>query len=159
MDTVLRIGIIYLFVLFGMRIIGKREFGQLSPHEFVVLLMIPEIVSTTLNQNDRSITNGLLGVATILSLVFITSLLSHRFKPVQRIVTDSEAVLVHKGIIFEDVLNRERVTPDEILEEARKSGVESLDGIKWAVLEPDGQIAIVPIEQGGGNYRPREKAK
>ena len=159
METVAHIAIIYFFVLVGMRLIGKREFGQLSPHEFVVLLMIPEIVSTTLNQNDRSLTNALLGVSTILCLVFLTSLFSYRFPRIERLVSDSEAVLVHKGAVFEEVLNRERVTPDEIMEEARKAGVDSVEGIKWAVLEPDGKIAIVPIEQGGGNSRPPEKTK
>lgn len=148
METVFRIFVIYVFLLAGMRVIGKREFGELSPQEFVILLIIPEIVSTALNQNDKSLTNAILGVATIFSLVFLTSLITHRFPSVHALVADSEAVLVHKGQMFEDVMNRERVTPDEIMEEARKSGVSTLAEIKWAVLEPDGKIAIVPGSSG-----------
>jgi uncharacterized membrane protein YcaP (DUF421 family) len=157
MDTIFRVFVIYVFLLAGMRIIGKREFGQLAPHEFVILLIIPEMVSTALNQNDRSLTNAILGVSTIFGLVFATSILTHRFPPVEKLISDSEAVLVHKGKIFEEMLNKERVTPEEIMEEARKSGVESLDKIRWAVLEPDGSIAIVPEEEGGGNSKPPEK--
>src|SRR5687767_9586974 len=103
MDIILRVTIIYLFLLAGMRVIGKREFGQLAPHEFVILLIIPEMVSTALNQQDHSITNALVGTATIFGLVFLTSILTHRFPAVERLVSDSEAVLVHKGTMFEDI--------------------------------------------------------
>jgi uncharacterized membrane protein YcaP (DUF421 family) len=156
MDTIFRVTIIYCFVLAGMRVIGKREFGQLAPHEFVILLIIPEMVSSALNQNDRSLTNALVGVSTIFTLVFLTSLLTHRFPKVEKLISDSNAVLVHKGTIFEEILNKEHVTPEEIMEEARKSGVDSIERIKWAVLEPDGRIAIVP-EQGDNGDSPHSR--
>jgi uncharacterized membrane protein YcaP (DUF421 family) len=155
MDTVLRVVVIYVFLLLGMRLIGKREFGQLSPHEFVILLIIPEMVSTALNQDNRSLTNGVLGTATILTLVFITSILTHRSPAFERIVSDAEAVLVHKGELLPEVLDKERVTPSEILAEAHKAGVESIEGIKWAILESDGKIAIVPMKDPGST-RPEE---
>lgn len=151
METILRVVVIYLFLLFGMRVLGKREFGQLSPHEFVILLIIPEMVSPALNRDDTTLTNALLGVATIMGLVFITSVLTHRFKPVETLVSDTATVLVHKGVVFENVLNKERVTPEEILQEGRKSGVAKMEEIKWAVLEPDGKIAIVPEQQQQGS--------
>ncbi|HEY0868563.1 MAG TPA: YetF domain-containing protein [Fimbriimonas sp.] len=158
METVLRVLVIYLFVLIGMRLIGKREFGQLAPHEFVILLIIPEVVSTTLNQNDTSITNAIVGVATILVLVFTTSMLTHRFQAAEKIVSDTATVLVHKGKLFKQVLDKERVTPDEILDEARKSGLDTLDKVKWAILQPDGKIAIVPVE-GESSNQPPESGK
>lgn len=154
METVIRVVVIYLFLLFAMRLLGKREFGQLSPHEFIVLLIIPEMVSTSLNKNDKSLTNGLVGVTTIFMLVVLTSILSHRFKKVEDVVSDTAMVLVHNGRVFEHTLNKERVTPEEILSEARKSGVDSLDEIRWAIIEADGTISIVPMEEGGGNNRP-----
>lgn len=157
METVIRVVVIYLFLLVGMRLIGKREFGQLAPHEFVILLVIPEMVSSALNQNDHSLTNAMVGVTTILTLVFATSLLAHRFKPIQKMLEEAEAVLVHRGSLFEENLNKERVTAEEILTEARKSGVDTLAGIKWAVLEADGKIAIVP-EDAGSSRRPEESS-
>ncbi|HSI73891.1 MAG TPA: hypothetical protein VK934_12010, partial [Fimbriimonas sp.] len=86
METVVRVLVIYVFILAAMRVMGKREFGQLSPQEFVILLIIPEIVSSALNQNDNTLTNALVGVCTIMLLVFITSSLSHRFKAVETLV-------------------------------------------------------------------------
>jgi len=159
MDTVFRVTLIYFFLLFGMRVLGKREFGQLSPHEFVILLIIPEMVSSLLNQNDRSLTNAILGTCTIFALIFVTSLLTHRYPKVERIVADAETVLAHKGKFFDDNLNKERVTPEEILAEAHKSGVDSVEGIRWAILESDGKIAIVPEKQYGTLHRPDESRR
>lgn len=146
METVVRICVIYLALLVGMRVIGKREFSQLSAHEFVVLLVIPEIVSTSLNMNDTSLTNALLGVATIFTLVFLTSVLTQKNKLAEKLISDTAAVLVHRGRIYEDILNKERVTSEEIMTEARKSGVERLEQIRWAILEPDGKISIIQEE-------------
>lgn len=149
METVLRVVIIYFAVVAGMRVIGKREFSQLAAHEFVILLIIPEMVSTSLNQNDKSLTNALVGLATILALVFLTSLFSHRYKPIERLISDSAAVLVHRGQVFDDTCNKERVTPEEIMSEARRSGVERFEDIKWAVLESDGHIAVIKADSVG----------
>ena len=155
METVVRVLVIYVFILAAMRVMGKREFGQLSPQEFVILLIIPEIVSSALNQNDNTLTNALVGVCTIMLLVFITSSLSHRFKAVETLVSDAAAVLVLNGKALEDTMNRERVTPEEVMNEARKSGIDTMEKIKFAVLESDGKISIVPVE-GENSSSPEE---
>ncbi len=143
MDIVLRITLIYLFVLVGLRVLGKREFGQLSPLELVSLLMIPEIVSQAMIGNDYSLTSGLVGLATLLVLVFFTSVLMHRFERVQRLVAGEPTLLVHDGAFIPDAMNRMRVTPEEVLTELHKAGMDRLQDVRWAILEPDGSIAIV----------------
>jgi uncharacterized membrane protein YcaP (DUF421 family) len=147
METVVRVLVIYVAILAVMRVMGKREFGQLSPQEFVILLIIPEIVSTALNQNDYTVTNALIGLCTLMILVFVTSSLTHRFKSVETLVSDTAAVLVLNGKPLEDTMNRERVSPEEIMNEARKSGLESMEKIKFAVLESDGKISIIPAKE------------
>jgi uncharacterized membrane protein YcaP (DUF421 family) len=149
MDTVIRVVVIYLFLLIGMRVLGKREFGQLSPQEFVILLIIPEMVSTALNQSVRSLLNAILGVCTIFTLVFATSMLKHRFPKVEKVIADAEAVLVHNGTVFKDVLDNERVTPEEIMSEAHKAGIENIEEVRWAILGSDGKIAVIPKERQG----------
>jgi len=143
MDTVVRVTVIYLVVLLGLRVLGKREFGQLSPLELVSLLMIPEIVSQALIGSDYSLTTGLTGLCTLLVLVFLTSLLVQRFDHVGRLVSGDPTVLVHEGCFLVDAMNRMRVTPDEVFTEMHKTGLESLSAVKWAILEPDGSIAIL----------------
>ena len=144
METVLRIALVYVFVLAGLRVMGKREFGQLSPLEMVTLLLIPEIVSHAMVREDASITNGFIGIATLFVLVFINSMLSHLSKRYEKVVSSSPTVLVHEGELIQRHLNRERVSPDELLGQARMAGLERLDQIRWAILESDGKISIVP---------------
>ena len=147
METVLRVAAIYLFVLLALRVMGKREFGQLSALELVTLLMIPEIVSQALTGQDYSLTNAFVGVATLLVLVFATSMAMHRFEKIEVAVSGEPSVLVHRGEMFERAMNLTRVTPDEIFSEMHKCGLQTLDEVEWAILETDGKIAIVPVQQ------------
>ena len=160
METVLRVAVIYVFILVGIRLIGKREFSQLSPLELVSLLLVPEIVSQALQRDDYSVTNGLVGVATLFVLVWLTSLLMQWSKRIDQLIEASPTVLAHHGQLVDANLNKERVTPDEIFAEMRKSGLERLDQVRWAVLETDGKISIVP-EDGQGKHaegrKPRSK--
>ncbi len=149
MDTVLRITLVYLFALVGLRVLGKREFGQLSPLELVSLLMIPEIVSQGMVGSDYSITTALTGVATLLVLVFGTSVVMQRFERVERLIAGVPTVLVHDGHWVQGAMNRTRVTPSEVQSEMHKAGLEMLQEVKWAILEPDGSIAIVARDHPG----------
>ena len=155
METVIRVVIVYAAIVAGLRVLGKREFGQLSPLELVTLLLIPEIVSPVLNRDDASLTNGLLGVMTVLALVFITSMLMHLSPRFEKIVAGEPTVLVAHGQLVEKHLNKERVTPDEIFSEMHMSGLDDLKQVRWAVLESDGRISIVP--EDGERYSPGHK--
>lgn len=150
MDTVFRVAAIYLFVFAALRVMGKREFGQLSPLELVTLLMIPEIVSQALTGDDYSVTNAAIGVATLLVLVFATSMLMHRFKKAEHIITGEPSVLVRHGKMLEGAMNAARVSADEVFEEMHQAGLLTLDQVDWAILEPGGRIAIVPVRKAGG---------
>lgn len=148
METVIRVVIIYVAILAGLRVLGKREFGQLSPLELITLLLIPDLVSQGVVRSDYSMTNGLISIATLFSLVFLTSLLSHRFKKVETLIDGEPTLLVAKGKLLERNLNRERIAPEEIYSAMHQAGVEKLSHVRWAVLETDGRIAIVPEDAG-----------
>ena len=153
MDNIIRIAVIYCCVLAGLRILGKREFGQLSPHELVTLLIIPEIVSPALTGQDTSLTGALSGAAAMLALVFITSLFSHRFQRFEQVVSGQPLVLVQNGELLCDSMNRSRISAEEVLAEMRKAGLDDLKQVKWAVLESDGKISIVAmpgVDSSGG---------
>lgn len=147
MDTVIRIVVIYIVILVSMRVIGKREFAQLSPLELVTLLLIPEIASQSMVKQDFSITNALIGLITLFALVFINSTLMHRFRKFESAVAGKPALLVYHGRFIEDAMNKERVTPDEVFAAMRTFGLESLEQVKWAILETDGRISIIPENQ------------
>src|SRR5690606_7265305 len=133
-----------LFVFVGLRVLGKREFGQLSPIELVTLLMIPEIVSQALSAGDSSITSALIGVATLLVIVFLMSMLEHRFKGFESMVSGDPTVLVHRGALRERAMNLSRVTPDKIFGEMHTSGLTHLEHVECAMLQEHGMNAVVP---------------
>lgn len=143
METVLRVALIYLVLFAGIRVMGKREFSQLAPMELVTLLLVPEILSQGLIREDFSLTNGLIGVATLFVLVYATSTVTHLSKRFESLAESRPTVLAHHGELIAKNLNRERVSPDEVFSEMRKQGLERLEQVRWAVLESDGRISVV----------------
>lgn len=143
MDMVVRVALVYAGLLLAFRFIGKRELSKLSPFELVTLLLVPEIVGPALTTNDHSLTGALLGVATLLCLAVGNSLLDYRSRLARRVTESEPTLLVHRGALVERNLHRERVRPDEIASEMRLSGIERLEQVRWAVLEPGGRISFV----------------
>jgi uncharacterized membrane protein YcaP (DUF421 family) len=146
METVLRVGAIYLFLLVALRVMGKREFSELSSIEFVTLLLIPELMQQAMIRQDYSLTNALIGATTLLTLTFLTSLVTHLSKRAEQVIGGIPVVLVKDGNLLEDAMNRERVSPDEIFAQMHKGGLTLLEQVRWAILLTDGKIAIIPAE-------------
>jgi uncharacterized membrane protein YcaP (DUF421 family) len=144
METVIRVALIYGAILLGLRLLGKREFGQLSPLELVTLLLVPEIVAQAITREDNSLTNGLIGMTTLFSLVFITSMLTHKSPRAEKLLNGTPTLLVSHGLMIEKHLNQERISPGELFSEMHKAGLERLDEVRFAILESDGRIAIIP---------------
>jgi uncharacterized membrane protein YcaP (DUF421 family) len=144
MEVVVRVAVIYVFLMVGLRVIGKREFGQLTPFELVTLLLIPEIVTDALTGPDHSVTASVIGVTTLLTLVFLMSLFAYRFPSFGRWTEGKPALLARQGGLVAEAMHRERVAPDEIGLELHKYGLEHLSQVKWALLEVDGSITLVP---------------
>lgn len=146
METVLRIAFIYFFLMIALRAMGKRELNKMSAFELVMLLLIPELFSQAALREDFSMTNATVATATLLTLVFLTSVVSHMSKRAHEVINGVPTVLVRSGRYIEDNMNRERIAPDELLAEMRKAGYDRLDQIKWAILEDDGKISLIPAE-------------
>jgi uncharacterized membrane protein YcaP (DUF421 family) len=151
----LRVALVFAALMFAFRILGKRELGRLSPFELVTLMLVPEILSSSI-QGEGSLVNGLVGLSTLLALVLITSVLAHRFEAVERTVEAQPTVLVAHGRMIQRALNDERILPDELFAEMRKQGLSDLHEVAWAVLENSGNITFVP-ERSTSGERPRAR--
>lgn len=147
MDMVIRIVVFYLVVWGGLRVLGKREFSELSSLELITLLTIPEIMSPALTRGDYSVTNAIIGLATLFALTFLNSVITHRSKALEEFVTGKPTVLVQHGKFVPENMEKERVSADEIYTEMHKAGLEELSQMRWAILEADGKIAIVPEDK------------
>lgn len=148
MDVVLRAVIIYLLVFGFTRALGRRELSSLQPFDFILLVVIGDLIQSGVTQNDLSVTGVFLVVCTIGVMQVFTSYLSFRFGRMRRILEGEPIVLVDNGKVIRRNMRRERLTIDDLAEKARMSEIESLNDIKWAVLETNGDISF--IKQSGG---------
>ena len=146
METVIRIAFIFVFLMLALRAMGKRELSKMSAFERVMLLLIPELFSQAALGEDFSMTNAVIATSTLLTLVLLTSIASHLSSRVHDVVSGTPTVLVRSGRYIEDNMNRERIAPDELLAEMHKAGYERLEQIRWAILEDDGKISLIPVE-------------
>jgi uncharacterized membrane protein YcaP (DUF421 family) len=147
MSTVVRLVIMYVFIVAGLRVLGKREFSQLSPLELVTLLLVPEIASQAILGEDFSLTNAVIALSALFTLVFISTLLRFHFGRLNRVIEGTPTVLVHDGLMYGRQMELERVSEGEVFAEMHKSGLSALDEVEWVILEPDGRMAVIPKQQ------------
>jgi uncharacterized membrane protein YcaP (DUF421 family) len=149
-DAVLRAFAIYLVLLLLFRMVGKRSLSQITTFDFVLLLVVGEATQQALLGEDFSVINAALVIATLIGVERVSDYFSWRFPAFRRATESLPVVLVADGEMQVDVMAREHVDVEEILEAARKTqGLERLDQIKWAVQETSGGISIVPKSNGG----------
>ena len=143
MDIVLRAAVVYLVVFLFTRILGRRELSTLQPFDLILLVVIGDLIQQGVTQNDLSVTGVVLVLSTIGVMVVATSYLSYRFRRLRPYLNGDPVVLVEDGKPIERNMRRERLTMDDLTEEARLSEIDSLDSVKWAVLETSGKISFI----------------
>jgi uncharacterized membrane protein YcaP (DUF421 family) len=143
MDLVLRAAVVYVVVYAFTRVLGRRELSTLQPFDLILLVVIGDLIQSGVTQNDMSVTGILLVLATIGLLQVLTSFLSFRVPRLRAILEGEPIVLVEQGQIIERNMRRERLTADDLAEKARLNGVGSLDDVRWAVLETNGDISFI----------------
>jgi uncharacterized membrane protein YcaP (DUF421 family) len=144
-DAVLRAGCIYLFLLVVFRVAGKRTLAEVTPFEFVLFLVIGEATQQGLLGEDFSVTNALLVISTLVGLDIGLGLAKQRVPRLERAVEGKPVVIFADGAPLGQHMRRARLDESDILEAARtKQGLESLDQVKFAVLERSGGISIIP---------------
>ena len=141
-ELLLRVTLVYLALLLLLRIVGKRHVGELAPFDLVVLLILSEGVQNALIADDKSITSGLIAATTLFALNYLIGYVSWRSKEAGRAIEGAPRVLVRNGEILKDTMPREQITHAELLEAMRREGCTSISRVRYAVLEPDGDITI-----------------
>jgi uncharacterized membrane protein YcaP (DUF421 family) len=143
MDIVLRAAVAFLFIFVLTRIVGRRELSSLQPFDLILLVTIGDLVQQGVTQNDFSVTGLVLAVGTISLLTVLFSWAGWRFRRLRPLLEGEPVIIVQEGEPLMANLNRERLTVEEILAEARHEQIDSLDKIKWAVLETSGKISFI----------------
>ena len=143
MDIVLRAVAAYVFITFMLRIIGRRELSSLGPADLVLLVVMGDLVQNGVTQSDDSVTGIFLAIATFGLLTVAMSFLTFKSNRLQAVIEGTPLILVQEGRPVAKNLRAERLKVDEIAEEARGQGIESLDQVKWCVLEPSGKMSFI----------------
>ena len=149
-EKLLRSVAVYTFLLVAFRLCGKRQLGQLSAFDLVVLLIISNVVQNAVIGNDNSLGGGLIGATTILLLNLLVAYVTFRFRRADRVIEHSPTVLVRHGRILRDNLRRERLGPRDLRAALRHHGVVSIRDIRYAFLEEDGHVSVITGRPRGG---------
>jgi len=143
MDIVIRATVAFLIILLLTRIVGRRELNTLEPFDLILLVTIGDLVQQGVTQNDFSVTGLTLAVGTIAVLTVFFSYLPWRFQVLRPVLEGQPVILVEDGNVIERNLRRHRLTKEELAAEARSQQIDSLDKIRWAVLETSGKISFI----------------
>lgn len=143
MDIVLRAAIAYVFIVFVLRIIGRRELSTLAPSDIVLLVVMGDLIQNGVTQSDQSVTGVFLAVSTLAVLTVAMSLILYKSRRAQTLIQGTPLILVEEGKAVEQNLRSERLNLDDVAEEARLQGIETIDEIKWCVLETSGNMSFI----------------
>jgi uncharacterized membrane protein YcaP (DUF421 family) len=144
-DIILRTALVYLALLLGLRIAGKREIGQMTIFDLIVLLLIANAVQNAMVGPDFSLTGGVLAAAVLLVMNALLAWLRLRFPSLRKLVEGTPTLLILHGQLYSDHLRREGIDIDTLETALREHGITDRKDVEMAVLEIDGTISVVPV--------------
>jgi uncharacterized membrane protein YcaP (DUF421 family) len=144
MDLVLRAIVGFFFVYFLTRVVGRRELSSLEPFDLIMLVLIGDLVQQGITQNDFSVTGMMLVGGTIGLLTVFVSYVGYKFPRLRPVLEGEPLIVLEEGRPIERNLSRNRITVEELAAAARVEGIESLDDVRWGVLETSGSFSFIP---------------
>src|ERR1035437_2741224 len=143
-ELVLRCVIVYAFLIVLLRISGKRQIGQLAPFDLVLLLVLSNSVQNSMNAGDNSLVGGLISAATLVGINGLSGFVSYRSKKLEALIEGRPQVLIHNGKIFEDVMNKAKLTHHELNAALRDAGCTCASDFHRAIRKNPGPISVGP---------------
>ncbi len=144
MDIVIRAIVLYVFIVFVMRVIGRRELSSMTPFDLILLIILGDAIQQGLTQDDYSVTGAVIAVSTLAAMQVGSSFLGYRSKLARRILEGEPIVIMQDGKLIERNMKRERLTEDEVAEEMRAQQIGNVDDVAWGILESDGTMSFIP---------------
>lgn len=158
MEIVLRASLMFLVLYALLRLMGKRELGQMAPFELVTLIVMGDLIQQGVTHQDFSLTGAILAILTFAAWSLTFNGLSDRFPRLRPKLEGQPIVLARDGRLIDPNLKREGVDEDEFATEMRLAGIGQLDEVAWAILEPEGKISFIRKSSGGDDGPPPERA-
>ena len=142
--TFIRTIFLYIIVLIVMRLMGKREIGQLQPFELVVSILIADLASIPMADSGIPITNGIIPILGLLVMHLLISLINIKSMKAREILCGKPSILIYRGRIDEKMLKKERFTINELQERLRGNNIVNIGDVEYAILETSGQLTVIP---------------
>ncbi|HJC00696.1 MAG TPA: DUF421 domain-containing protein [Candidatus Flavonifractor merdavium] len=140
----LRTIILYAFIIIGIRLMGKRQVGELEPSELVLALLIADLAAVPMQDFGIPLLTGLIPILTLLCLTMALSVLTMRSVRFRAVLCGRPSVIVENGKLRQNEMKKNRFTLDELMEELRMQGITDLSTVKYAILETNGQLSVLP---------------
>ena len=144
MTAFARTVILYFLIMIGLRLMGKRQIGELEPSELVLTMMISDLATVPMQDFGIPLLAGVIPILTLLSLSMLMSQWSLRSLRFRALVCGTPTVLIRNGQLQQEAMRKNRYTLDELLEELRGQGISDIGDVKYAILENSGQLSVLP---------------
>ena len=139
-----------VILILVIRLMGKRQLGEMEPMEFVVTMLLANLAAVPMQETGIPLLAGLIPILVVLSMELLLSVLVYHSVHARRLLCGKPVILMENGRLLQDNMKKTRITPDELTEFARMEGITDLSGVKYAILETGGQISILPYTK----YKP-----
>jgi uncharacterized membrane protein YcaP (DUF421 family) len=142
-EFVVRALAVYAFMLIVLRLTGKRQVAQLSPFDFVLLLVLSNAVQNSMNGGDNSLVGGMISAVTLVLVNLGLGYVVFKSKKAATIIEGKPEILIHNGVVFEQTMTAEKISRHDLDAAVRESGCASVENVHLAVLETNGRISVV----------------
>lgn len=142
--------VLYLILIFTVRLMGKRQIAEMEPAEFVVTMLLANLAAVPMQDNAIPLLSGLVPILTVLALELILSVLSMKFLSMRRLLCGKPTILIANGCIDQKALRQSRMSLDELTEKLREKDVYDLTTVRYAIMETDGELSVMLCPE----YRP-----
>ncbi|MFA6180389.1 MAG: YetF domain-containing protein [Candidatus Methylopumilus sp.] len=146
-ELVARALVVYMFLILLLRITGKRQIGQLSPFDLVLLLILSNAVQNSMNAGDNSLVGGLISAVTLVTVNYLVGLVTFKSKKLEEVIEGRPQLLIHEGKLLEEVMTDAKLTRHELDSTLRQSGYFAIKDVKLAILEPNGTVSVQGYER------------
>ncbi len=139
--------VLYIIIIIALRLMGKRQVGELSPSEFVVTLLVSELATIPMQSTTIPLTHGIIPIFTLLALELLISTIFIRNARIRKLAVGKINILIEDGKLKQDEMRKLRITLDELLEEIRLKGYLDISEVKYAILEANGELSVFPFSK------------
>ncbi|MBC7987092.1 MAG: DUF421 domain-containing protein [Sphingomonadaceae bacterium] len=154
MDIVLRASFMFFALYALLRLLGKRELGQMTPFELLVLIVMGDLIQQGVTHNDFSLTGAVLAIGTFAFWGLLLSWASYLWPRAEKLLDGEPRVIIRAGALIGENLRRDRMTRGEVESEMRLAGIGSMSEVEWGILEPQGKISFIKKKQRGDDDGP-----